>query len=104
MGADNIRYGRWHDRSVSERDILDEAASALDGRSEEQVQRAMEHVTKSKKTVLSIAHRLFTVRQCDSILVMEGGRIVQSGTFDELSRDVKGPFWDLMKTQLIHER
>jgi len=179
--ADNIRYGRWHDRSVSERDILraadlghvsefanglpggiagsrvrgsggggggmgndggengheydalplpkklsggqrqrvaiartllwdpsiivlDEATSALDGRSEEQVQRAMEHVTKSKKTVLSIAHRLSTVRQCDSILVMEGGRIVQSGTFDELSRDVKGPFWDLMKTQLIHER
>ena len=81
--------------------ILDEATSALDARSEYFVQKAMNRIMTSNKTVLSIAHRLSSIRHSDSITVLDGGRMVQLGTFDTLSKDTEGAFYELMKTQLI---
>ena len=63
--------------------ILDEAASALDTASEQQVQRALEHLMEGRTTFV-IAHRLPTIKSADSILVLQDGRIVQRGRHDEL--------------------
>ncbi len=63
--------------------ILDEATSALDTESERLVQRAIDSLLE-ERTVLVIAHRLSTVRRADQILVLEGGRIVQRGTHEQL--------------------
>jgi len=63
--------------------ILDEATSALDAATERKVQAALDEVMKGRTTFV-IAHRLATVRNADRILVLEEGRIVESGTFDEL--------------------
>jgi subfamily B ATP-binding cassette protein MsbA len=63
--------------------ILDEATSALDAEAEALVQMALENLMKGR-TTLVIAHRLATVRNADSIAVMEAGRIIEQGTHDEL--------------------
>ena len=63
--------------------ILDEATSALDSNSEILVQEALERLMPGR-TVFIIAHRLSTIRKCDPILVLEAGRIVESGTHEEL--------------------
>ncbi|HLO51781.1 MAG TPA: ABC transporter ATP-binding protein [Kamptonema sp.] len=63
--------------------ILDEATSALDSESEALVQEALERLMRDR-TVFIIAHRLATVRRSDRILVVESGRIVESGTHEEL--------------------
>ena len=63
--------------------ILDEATSSVDTRTEVLIQRAMAAL-RSNRTSFVIAHRLSTIRDADLILVMEEGRIVESGTHDEL--------------------
>jgi ATP-binding cassette, subfamily B, bacterial MsbA len=63
--------------------ILDEATSSLDNESEAAVQAALNNLMKNR-TVVVIAHRLSTVRHADEILVLEGGRIVESGTHEGL--------------------
>jgi len=63
--------------------ILDEATSAVDNETEAAIQRSLEHIVVGR-TSLIIAHRLSTVRHADRIHVLEGGRIVESGTHDEL--------------------
>lgn len=63
--------------------ILDEATAFADPENENLIQKAFEHLTKGK-TVLMIAHRLTTVQNADSILVMDHGRITESGTHQQL--------------------
>lgn len=63
--------------------VLDEATSALDNESEYHIQQALERAM-AERTTLVIAHRLSTVEQADKILVMDAGRIVESGSHEEL--------------------
>jgi ATP-binding cassette subfamily B protein len=63
--------------------LLDEATSALDAESERLVQNALEHLMENR-TTLVIAHRLATVRAAGRIIVMDEGRIVETGTHGEL--------------------
>lgn len=63
--------------------VLDEATSAIDNETEAAIQRSLEVVSRDRTTVV-IAHRLSTVRQADCIHLLEGGRIVESGTHDTL--------------------
>ena len=63
--------------------ILDEATSALDNATEARIQRALRTLAHGRTTFI-IAHRLSTVRDADQILVMEGGRIVEQGSYDQL--------------------
>ena len=66
--------------------LLDEATSALDAESEQSIRKSIEAL-KGEMTILVIAHRLSTVRQADRILVFEEGRIIASGTHDDLMKD-----------------
>ncbi|BBF94472.1 glucan ABC transporter ATP-binding protein/ permease [Blastochloris tepida] len=79
--------------------ILDEATSALDAATEHKVQLALDEVMRGRTTFV-IAHRLATVRNADRILVFEGGRIVEAGSFDELVR-LGGRFAALAKAQFM---
>ena len=79
--------------------ILDEATSALDADTEAKVMRALDEVMKNRTTFV-IAHRLSTVRKASRILVFDAGRIVETGTFDELVM-AGGRFAGLARTQLI---
>ena len=63
--------------------ILDEATASLDSASEMMIQRALHELMRGK-TVIAIAHRLSTLREMDRIVVVEGGRIAEEGTHDEL--------------------
>ena len=63
--------------------ILDEATSAVDNETEASLQRSIDYVSRDRTTVI-IAHRLSTIRNCDTILVMDAGSIVESGSHDEL--------------------
>lgn len=75
--------------------ILDEATSALDNTSEKLIQKEIERMKEEYgTTVISIAHRLSTLQNCDEIIVMEAGRIVQRGTFSRL-REEPGIFRDM---------
>jgi ATP-binding cassette subfamily B protein len=63
--------------------VLDEATSALDAESEELVKRALEALMRGRTTLI-IAHRLSTVKDADRVVVLDGGRIVEEGTHDDL--------------------
>lgn len=65
--------------------ILDEATSAVDNKTESLIQESMDELC-GKKTLIVIAHRLSTIRKADNIIVLENGRISQSGTNDELMK------------------
>ncbi|HZR76138.1 ABC transporter ATP-binding protein [Bradyrhizobium sp.] len=65
--------------------LLDEATAALDSESERQVQEAIEHLCQNRTTIV-IAHRLHTIMHADTILVVEGGQIVERGRHDDLLR------------------
>lgn len=80
--------------------LLDEATSALDAEAEEAVQRGLEQAMAGR-TVLVIAHRLATVQGANWILVLDGGRIVEQGSHNELMAS-GGRYRDLCERQFIH--
>lgn len=77
--------------------ILDEATSNIDTQTEMLVQKGIEKLIKGR-TSFVIAHRLSTIRDCDKILVISDGEIIESGTHDELLRN-KGMYYDLYSAQ-----
>ncbi|MCC8166489.1 MAG: ATP-binding cassette domain-containing protein [Planctomycetes bacterium] len=80
--------------------ILDEATSALDNTSERHVQAEIERMQREEGvTIISIAHRLTTLKNCDRILVFDRGRIVQEGTYAELTT-TPGLFQDMHQGKL----
>lgn len=77
--------------------ILDEATSALDNKTQRQVSEALDAMGCTR---IVIAHRLSTIRHCNRILVLDGGRIIEDGTYDELIE--KGGFFaDLVERQRL---
>tara|TARA_Y100001001_G_scaffold4669_1_gene4868 strand:+ start:4875 stop:6683 length:1809 start_codon:yes stop_codon:yes gene_type:complete len=77
-----IARALYHDAEVL---ILDEATSALDGITEKLIMDAI-HDFSGKKTIIMIAHRLATVKQCDVIYLMESGAVADSGSYQDLSK------------------
>lgn len=78
--------------------FFDEATNSLDANNELQIMRKMDDFFKGK-TVLIIAHRLSTVKNADNIIVLEHGKVIESGTHVELSNR-KGTYYQLVKNQL----
>ena len=71
--------------------ILDEATSALDEQSQEIVQQALDRAMEGR-TCIVIAHRMSTVQKCNRIIVVHKGKVVEDGTFVELSEKPGGHF------------
>jgi ABC-type bacteriocin/lantibiotic exporter with double-glycine peptidase domain len=76
--------------------LFDEATSALDNATQKEVSA---NIDKLKCTRIVIAHRLSTIKQCNKIIVMDGGKIAEQGKFDELMAK-KGLLYDLVQNQL----
>ncbi len=79
--------------------MFDEATSALDNITQKKVSQALDGL---KCTRLVIAHRLSTIRRCDRILVLDGGKIVEDGTYEQLIAE-KGYFYELVQRQRLEE-
>ena len=77
--------------------IFDEATSALDSVTESEIQKAIENLTENRTTFI-VAHRLSTIKNADKIAVMDNGRCVEYGTYDELMAK-KGQFYRLKQMQ-----
>lgn len=77
--------------------ILDEATSAVDTETEQAIQESLEKLVKGR-TTLSIAHRLSTLRNADKLIVIDDGKITESGTHAELI-EKKGTYYKLMQLQ-----
>ena len=71
--------------------ILDEATSALDEHSQEVVQQALDRAMEGRTSIV-IAHRLSTIRNCDILFVLGNGKVMESGSYDELSADQNSHF------------
>ena len=81
--------------------ILDEATSALDGESEQVVQDSLDEL-KGSCAMLIVAHRLKTVKRADKILVLDHGRLLEEGSWKELT-DKRGAFWKMAQAQSLVE-
>ena len=81
--------------------ILDEATSSVDTYSEQLIQRATEKITEGRTSII-IAHRLATIKKADKIIVMDAGKIVESGTHKELLQK-EGYYSALYKAQFLVE-
>jgi ABC-type multidrug transport system fused ATPase/permease subunit len=75
--------------------IMDEATSALDNKSQSRIQNLLETRWKKKSTVISVVHRLDTIKNYDKVAVMKAGKILELGTYDELI-DRKGMLYELV--------
>lgn len=78
--------------------LLDEATSALDAESEKSVQEALDRVMVGRTTVI-VAHRLSTIRNADIIAVVQNGRIVETGSHEELISKPNGAYASLVQLQ-----
>jgi ATP-binding cassette, subfamily B, putative efflux pump len=81
--------------------IFDEATSALDLESEHYIQEAMERLAKNRTTFI-VAHRLSTITHADRIFLIENGKIVESGTHEELMAK-QGSYYHLFTIQQLHQ-
>jgi len=81
--------------------LLDEATSSIDPQAELRIQRALSKMLENRTSII-IAHRLSTVRAADRIIVLDKGKIIEEGTFNELLAR-KGEFYSLYKLQFRHE-
>ena len=79
--------------------ILDEATSSLDSESERLVQEALEELMKNRTSII-IAHRLSTIREADKIIVLEKGKVIESGKHSELMKNEGGLYRYLSQLQL----
>ena len=82
--------------------ILDEATSALDLESEHQIQEALEKLAKDRTTFI-VAHRLSTITHADKIVLIEHGRIVETGTHEELM-EKQGSYYKLFQVQQLEQK
>ncbi|EOA25505.1 hypothetical protein CARUB_v10018848mg [Capsella rubella] len=80
--------------------LLDEATSALDSKSERVVQEALDNASIGRTTIV-ITHRLSTIRNVDVICVFHNGRIVESGSHEDLMENLEGQYSSLVRLQLI---
>lgn len=81
--------------------ILDEATSSLDSHTEQEIQKSINTMLKiNNTTIIAIAHRLSTIRHLDRIVVMEGGKIVEDGSFLDLLTIPNGKFKELWEHQV----
>jgi len=78
--------------------ILDEATSSLDSESERLVQEALEELMKNRTSII-IAHRLSTIREADKIIVLEKGKVIESGNHEELLGNKNGLYRYLSQLQ-----
>ncbi|MBO4864233.1 MAG: ABC transporter ATP-binding protein [Eubacterium sp.] len=78
--------------------ILDEATASVDTETEKAIQNSLKMLVKGR-TTLSIAHRLSTLRDADRLIVIDGGRIVEEGTEEELNKNEEGIFHNLLELQ-----
>ena len=81
--------------------IFDEATSSLDTESEQYIQKSIFSIA-GKKTTIIIAHRLSTIRHANLIVVMDKGRIVEQGSYEELLQQ-RGAFWKMIRLQSMAE-
>ncbi|MGM8211560.1 ABC transporter ATP-binding protein [Virgibacillus sp. W0430] len=79
--------------------VLDEATSSLDTENEAKIQAALDRL-KGKMTVIVIAHRLSTIRNADQVIVLDEGRVIQSGGFRKLAEERKSMFHHLLRNQV----
>ncbi len=82
--------------------VLDEATSSIDSHSEKLIQKATDKITQNR-TAIVIAHRLATIKKADTILVMDAGEIVESGTHKELLEKENGYYKNLYEVQFMAE-
>lgn len=82
--------------------VLDEATSSVDSYSEQLIQEATEKLTKDRTSIV-IAHRLATIKNADKIIVMDLGKIVETGTHSELLKKENGYYRNLYEAQFQHE-
>jgi ATP-binding cassette subfamily B protein len=77
--------------------VLDEATSSVDNETEEALQKSLDLISKDRTTIV-IAHRLSTIRHSDSIIVLDGGKVVESGNHEELLKN-KSQYFKLWNVQ-----
>ncbi len=83
--------------------ILDEPTAALDPYAEAEIYQQFQQLAEGK-TLISISHRLSSCRMCDRILVLEDGRLIQSGTHEELLQDKQGRYHEMWEKQAQYYR
>ena len=71
--------------------LLDEATSALDETSQAKVSQALTEAMKGRTTIV-IAHRMSTIEKCDKIFVLDNGKVIESGSFNDLKNTQGGHF------------
>lgn len=80
--------------------VLDEATSSLDTSSENYIQKSVQQLRNDHKTIIIIAHRLSTVIQADTIVVLDKGKVLEQGSHRELYAQ-QGVYWGMWQQQMV---